>query len=81
MSTPASPPRLHHLDLLRGIIRIFMVIDHGMYYCLNYSVTDPMTVPGTDPLTFFTRFVSHFCAPLFVFLRSQARRERKDCRL
>lgn len=68
MSTPASPPRLHHIDLLRGIIIIFMVIDHGMYYCLNYSVTDPMTVPGTDPLTFFTRFVSHFCAPLFVFL-------------
>ncbi|MBQ4832302.1 DUF1624 domain-containing protein [Pseudoalteromonas sp. MMG010] len=68
MSITASFPRLHHIDLLRGIIIIFMVIDHGMYYCLNYSVTDPMTIPGTDPLTFFTRFVSHFCAPLFVFL-------------
>ncbi|MBQ4858181.1 heparan-alpha-glucosaminide N-acetyltransferase domain-containing protein [Pseudoalteromonas sp. MMG007] len=68
MSTLNSTPRLHHIDLLRGIIIIFMVIDHGMYYCLNYSVTDPMTIPGTDPLTFFTRFVSHFCAPLFVFL-------------
>ncbi|MEJ2911975.1 DUF1624 domain-containing protein [Pseudoalteromonas sp. C12FD-1] len=68
MSTPSVTPRLHHIDLLRGIIIIFMVIDHGMYYCLNYSVTDPMTIPGTDPLTFFTRFVSHFCAPLFVFL-------------
>lgn len=68
MSTSPATPRLHHIDLLRGIIIIFMVIDHGMYYCLNYSVTDPMTIPGTDPLTFFTRFVSHFCAPLFVFL-------------
>ncbi|MFL3649609.1 MAG: DUF1624 domain-containing protein [Pseudoalteromonas sp.] len=68
MSITSAIPRLHHIDLLRGIIIIFMVIDHGMYYCLNYSVTDPMTIPGTDPLTFFTRFVSHFCAPLFVFL-------------
>ncbi|TMP02443.1 hypothetical protein CWC11_18385 [Pseudoalteromonas sp. S3178] len=68
MSITSATPRLHHIDLLRGIIIIFMVIDHGMYYCLNYSVNDPMTIPGTDPLTFFTRFVSHFCAPLFVFL-------------
>ncbi|MCQ8888398.1 heparan-alpha-glucosaminide N-acetyltransferase domain-containing protein [Pseudoalteromonas carrageenovora] len=68
MSITSATPRLHHIDLLRGIIIIFMVIDHGMYYCLNYSVTDPMTIPETDPLTFFTRFVSHFCAPLFVFL-------------
>jgi len=68
MSLSLSQSRLHHIDLLRGIIIIFMVIDHGMYYCLNYSVTDPMTIPGTDALTFFTRFISHFCAPLFVFL-------------
>ncbi|MBB1442591.1 DUF1624 domain-containing protein [Pseudoalteromonas sp. SG43-3] len=68
MSLPSTDNRLHHIDILRGIIIIFMVIDHGMYYCLNYSVTDPMTIPGTDPVTFFTRFVSHFCAPLFVFL-------------
>ena len=68
MPLPSTDNRLHHIDILRGIIIIFMVIDHGMYYCLNYSVTDPMTIPGTDPVTFFTRFVSHFCAPLFVFL-------------
>ncbi|WP_193048829.1 DUF1624 domain-containing protein [Pseudoalteromonas undina] len=68
MSLPLSQNRLYHIDLLRGLIIIFMVIDHGMYYCLNYSVTDPMTIPGTDALTFFTRFISHFCAPLFVFL-------------
>jgi uncharacterized membrane protein len=68
MSLNSTVFRLHHIDLLRGIIIIFMVIDHGMYYCLNSSVTDPMTIPGTDVLTFFTRFVSHFCAPLFIFL-------------
>ncbi len=68
MSLNSPAIRLHHVDLLRGIIIIFMAIDHGMYYCLSYSVTDPMTIPGTDALTFFTRFVAHFCAPLFVFL-------------
>ncbi|WP_338363141.1 hypothetical protein [uncultured Pseudoalteromonas sp.] len=71
MSTPATMPRLHHIDLLRGISIIFMVVEHGMYYCLNYSVTDPMTIPGTDPLTFFTRFVTHFCA-LFICIFSGA---------
>lgn len=64
MSLALSQSRLHHIDLLRGIIIIFMVIDHGMYYCLNYSVTDPMTLPGTDALTFshalYRIFVRHY---------------------
>lgn len=60
--------RLHHIDLLRGLIIIFMILDHAMTYCRDYAVTDPMTIPGTDAAIFFTRFLSHFCAPLFIFL-------------
>jgi len=60
--------RLHHIDLLRGLIIIFMILDHAMVYCSEYFVTDPMTIPGTEPKIFFSRFISHFCAPLFVFL-------------
>jgi uncharacterized membrane protein len=60
--------RLHHIDLLRGLIIIFMILDHAMVYCSDYFVTDPMTIPGTDPNIFFSRFISHFCAPLFIFL-------------
>lgn len=60
--------RLHHIDLLRGLIIIFMILDHAMVYCSEYFVSDPMDVPGTEPKVFFSRFMSHFCAPLFVFL-------------
>jgi uncharacterized membrane protein len=60
--------RLHHLDILRGIIIVFMIVDHAMVYCLDYAVTDPMDVTNTPTGIFLSRFVSHFCAPLFVFL-------------
>ena len=60
--------RFHNIDLLRGLIIVFMILDHAMVYCLDYHVTDPMTIPGTDPKIFFSRFISHFCAPLFIFL-------------
>ena len=40
--------RLHHIDLLRGLIIIFMILDHAMVYCDDYFVTDPMAVPGTE---------------------------------
>jgi len=60
--------RLHHIDILRGLIIIFMILDHAMVYCSDYFVTDPMTILDTDPKIFFSRFISHFCAPLFIFL-------------
>ncbi len=60
--------RLHYVDLLRGMIIIFMILDHAMVYCSDYFVNDPMDVPGTDPKIFLSRFISHFCAPLFIFL-------------
>ncbi len=60
--------RLHHIDLLRGLIIIFMILDHAMVYCRDYLVNDPMDVPGTEPMIFLSRFISHFCAPLFIFL-------------
>ena len=63
-----KPVRLHHIDLLRGLIIIFMILDHAMVYCGDYFVSDPMAVPGTPAEVFFARFISHFCAPLFVFL-------------
>lgn len=60
--------RLHHLDILRGGIIILMIIDHAMVYCYDYNVSDPMTIPETPFSIFISRFLSHFCAPLFVFL-------------
>ena len=63
-----STIRLHQIDLLRGLIIIFMILDHAMVYCSVYIVSDPMAIPGTEPKIFLSRFISHFCAPLFVFL-------------
>lgn len=65
---PKEAIRLHHIDLLRGLIIIFMVLDHAMVYCSDYMVSDPMSIPDTEPKIFISRFISHFCAPLFVFL-------------
>jgi len=53
--------RLTSVDLLRGAVMVLMAIDHVRVYA---------GVPpgGPDPEVFFTRWVTHFCAPVFVFL-------------
>lgn len=68
MLQKTTTSRLHHIDLLRGLIIILMILDHAMVYCIDYLVNDPMDVPGTEPRIFLSRFASHFCAPMFIFL-------------
>ncbi len=61
--------RIAIIDVLRGLVMLIMLFDHvreTIY--LHMQVTDPMTVPGTEPALFFTRTAAHFCAPMFVFL-------------
>lgn len=54
------------IDLLRAIVMIVMALDHVRdFYGSGASPTDLST---TTPALFFTRFVTHFCAPVFVFL-------------
>jgi uncharacterized membrane protein len=59
--------RLAAVDALRGIVMALMVLDHTRDFFMDMWVdpTDPAT--STLPL-FFTRWATHFCAPLFVFL-------------
>ena len=66
-STQARAPRLESLDLLRGIIMVIMSLDHIRDYFTNFPVA-PEDVQHTWPLLFFTRWITHFCAPLFFFL-------------
>jgi uncharacterized membrane protein len=59
--------RLESIDLLRGVIMIVMALDHVRDFFGNSGLnpTDPTTT--TVPL-FFTRWITHFCAPVFFLL-------------
>jgi uncharacterized membrane protein len=63
-STPAST-RVPGLDMLRGAVMILMAIDHVRVY-------SGVPAGGLPPGVFFTRWVTHFCAPVFVFLAGTA---------
>lgn len=53
--------RIQSLDLVRGIVMVLMAIDHVRVY-------SGIPAGGADYGVFFTRWVTHFCAPAFVFL-------------
>jgi len=61
--------RIDAVDLLRGIVMAIMLLDHTREFIhrevLNF---DPTDLSKTNTLLFFTRWVTHFCAPVFVFL-------------
>lgn len=61
--------RIESIDLLRGLIMIIMAIDHVRDYFHAAAFTDdPLNLQTTTPLLFFTRLITHYCAPLFMFL-------------
>lgn len=60
--------RLGSIDLLRGLAIVVMAIDHVRDYFLAGTTNDPMTDPDVAPAIFLTRWITHFCAPVFVLL-------------
>ena len=64
METPSTgnvTSRIQAVDLLRGAVMVLMVVDHVRVYA-------GVPAGGPEPAVFLTRWITHFCAPLFVFL-------------
>lgn len=61
--------RIQSIDLLRGLIMIIMALDHTRDY-FHWPVFhyDPLDFSQTSTPIFLTRWITHFCAPVFVFL-------------
>ena len=66
---PPSAQRLLSIDALRGLVILFMLLDHVREtFFLHRQVADPMSIDSTEPLLFLSRTLAHLCAPVFVLL-------------
>jgi uncharacterized membrane protein len=62
VATTAPPSaRIRSVDLIRGGVMVLMAIDHVRVY-------SGLPAGGPTPGIFFTRWITHFCAPAFIFL-------------
>lgn len=68
LSKDARSYRLTSIDFLRGLVIVVMAIDHVRDFFFAGATPDPMGDADTSLGLYLTRWVTHFCAPVFIFL-------------
>jgi len=64
-----QPTRIASVDLIKGLVMVVMALDHVRdYFSADAFLFDPLDLSKTYPALFFTRWVTHFCAPIFSLL-------------
>lgn len=61
--------RIDSVDVVRGLVMVIMALDHVRDLLHIHSIIEsPTNLETTTPALFFTRWITHLCAPIFVFL-------------
>lgn len=60
--------RIDSIDIMRGLIILIMMLDHVRERFFMHSPTGDPINDGVSPELYFTRYITHFCAPIFIFL-------------
>jgi uncharacterized membrane protein len=67
VASRAATPRVQAIDVVRGLVMVIMALDHTREFW-SPAAFRPEDLTQTSVLLFFTRWITHFCAPAFVFL-------------
>jgi uncharacterized membrane protein len=66
-SATPTPPRVSAVDALRGFVMVVMALDHTREFFTNWA-GNPLDPQHATFMLYLTRWITHICAPTFVFL-------------